>query len=89
MKYLPFILVLVLSGCESSGSRPKPVEDIEAAARAFKLYYQERVERVIVAYNRFMLVGDVTFGVNLGKIGIAKQGDDYEVVPTGCSPARW
>jgi len=81
LKYLPFILVVALAGCESKESLPKPVEDIEAAARAFKLYYQERVERVIVAYNRFMLVGDVTFGANLGKIGIAKQGSDYEVVP--------
>ena len=81
MRYLPLVLVLLFTGCESEESRPQPVENIDAAARAFKLYYKERVERVMVSYNRFLLVGDVTFGTNLGKVGIAKAGDDYEVVP--------
>jgi len=81
MKYLPLVLILAIAGCESEKSRPQPVENVEAAARAFKLYYKERVERVMVSYNRFLLVGDVTFGTNIGKVGIAKQGDDYEVVP--------
>lgn len=81
MKFLPFVLVLVIAGCESTENLPGPVEDIEAAARAFKLYYKERVERVTVSYNRFLLVGDLTFGTNIGKVGIAKQGNEYEVVP--------
>ncbi len=80
-KLFPCVLVLVLAGCASDEKRPAPVQDVEAAARAFKLYYKERVDRVAVSYNRFGLVGDVTFGVNLGKVGIAKTGDDYEVVP--------
>jgi len=57
-----------------------PVADPEAAARAFRLYYRERVERAVVAYNRFMLFGDVTFATTIGKAGVARAGDDWEVV---------
>ena len=53
----------------------------EAAARAFKLYYKERVERAIVAYNRYQLFGDLTFGITIGKAGVAKSGSDIEIVP--------
>jgi len=58
---------------------PQPVPDTEAAARAFKLYYRERVERAVVAYNRFMIFGDVTFGTNIGKAGVARTGNEWEV----------
>jgi hypothetical protein len=81
MKFLPLALAFLVAGCGSGERLPRPVDDVEAAARAFKLYYRERVERVMVSYNRFMLVGDLTFGTNIGKVGIAKQGTDYEVVP--------
>ena len=57
-----------------------PTLDPEAAARGFQLYYRERVERAVVAYNRFMLFGDVAFGATIGKSGIAKEGTSYEVV---------
>lgn len=57
-----------------------PVPDPEVAARAFELYYRERVERAVVAYNRFMLFGDVGFGTTIGKAGVARTGDDWEVV---------
>ena len=57
-----------------------PVPDTEAAARAFRLYYSERVERAVVAYNRFMLFGDITFATTIGKAGVARAGDDWEVV---------
>lgn len=66
-------------------SRPdgleEPVPDPVAAARAFKLYYRERVERAVVAYNRFMVFGDTTFGINIRKAGISRRGDVFEVVP--------
>jgi hypothetical protein len=58
-----------------------PVANPEVAARAFRLYYRERVERTIVAYNRFMLFGDTTFGINIRKAGISRTGDTFEVVP--------
>jgi hypothetical protein len=74
-------LVFFTSGCSSSEKLAEPVEDIAAATRAFKLYYKERVDRALVAYNRFMLFGDIDFGATLGKAGIAKQGNDFEVVP--------
>lgn len=57
-----------------------PVPDPESAARAFRLYYKERVERVVVSYNRFMLFGDVTFGTTIGKAGVARTGNQWEVV---------
>ena len=56
-----------------------PVGDPEAAARAFRLYYRERVERVIISYNRFMLFGDVTFGTTIGRVGIAREGDQWDI----------
>jgi hypothetical protein len=58
-----------------------PVPDPVAAARAFTLYYRERVERAVVAYNRFMLFGDIAFAINIRKAGIARTGDTFEVVP--------
>ena len=59
---------------------PLPVPDVEAAARAFRLYYRERVERAVVAYHRFLLFGDVGFGATVGKAGVARNGDAFEVV---------
>jgi hypothetical protein len=53
----------------------------DAAALAFRLYYRERVERAVVSYNRFMLFGGATFGITIGKAGIARDGDTFEVVP--------
>lgn len=63
-----------------AGPPPKPV-DIDAASAAFKLYYVERVERVITAYNRFATFGDSGFSSAIGALGIARDGDDFEVVP--------
>ena len=58
----------------------EPVPDAEAAARAFRLYYRERVERAVIAYNRTMLFGDLGFGLTIGKAGVARDGDQFEVV---------
>ncbi|HNU69090.1 MAG TPA: hypothetical protein PKG82_08050 [Myxococcota bacterium] len=59
----------------------RPVADPVAAARAFRLYYAERVDRAVVAFNRFMLFGDTMFGINIRKVGVARSGDTFEVVP--------
>ena len=64
---------------DTQGEYKEPVGDPEAAARAFRLYYRERVERVIISYNRFMLFGDVTFGTTIGKAGVAREGDQWEI----------
>jgi hypothetical protein len=58
-----------------------PVPDVEAAARAFGLYYRERVERSLLAFNRFMLAGHVSFATNIGKVGVARAGNEWEIVP--------
>ena len=60
--------------------RETPVADPDAAARAFRLYYRERVERAALSYNRFMLAGDVSFGTTIGKVAVARQGDLWEMV---------
>jgi len=74
-------LAATCAGCSDGGGLARPVADPAAAARAFKLYYKERVERAVVAYQRVMLVGDTDFGVTLGKAGVARQGDELEIVP--------
>lgn len=58
-----------------------PGLDLDAAARGFRLYYRERVERAIVAYQRILLSGDTLFGTTIGKIAVARTGDEIEIVP--------
>ena len=53
----------------------------EAAAKAFQLYYKERVERSVTAYQRYGIFGDTGFGVTIGKAGVARENDDLEIVP--------
>ena len=57
-----------------------PVADPAAAALAFRLYHRERVERAVVAYNRFMLFGGIGFATTIGKAGVARTGDQWEIV---------
>lgn len=59
-----------------------PPPDVENPARAagFKLFYRERLDRLMLAWNRFGLVGDAAFGTNIHKHFIAKAGDEYEVL---------
>ncbi len=54
--------------------------NIDAATKGFQLYYKERVERAVIAYNRYAIFGDVGLGTNIGKAGIKKSGQDIEVV---------
>lgn len=78
----------LLAGCGDSGSTGgggeptlSPVPDAEAAARAFRLFYRERVERATLAYNRFGLFGDTVAATTIGSRAIARDGDSYEVIP--------
>jgi len=59
---------------------PEYVFDPAAAARGFRLYYRERVERTVLAFQRYLLVGDTTWGASIGKVGVARSGDEYEAV---------
>jgi len=83
---LAVCLLLTLAGCEEGSEAGgdelnTPVADVAAASRAFQLYHRERVERVIVAFNRFALTGDAGFANTMGTVAVAKQGDEFEIVP--------
>ena len=58
----------------------QPVAHPEAAARAFKLYYRERVERAVVAHQRYGVFGDVTFGTAIDRAYVAIDGDEVEII---------
>lgn len=60
---------------------PDMTPSVESMARGFRLYYRERVERAIVAYNRFALFGDSTFASSIGHVAVARNGNDFEVIP--------
>ena len=69
---------LLLAACE----RPivfEPWQNPSAKADAFRLYYKERMERVLLAYNRFQLVNDVVPAHTLGATYIDKQGSTYDI----------
>ena len=51
-----------------------------AKADAFRLFYKERIDRTLLAFNRFRLVNDVVPAHSLGATTISKHGDHYEVV---------
>ncbi len=56
---------------------PEPTD--EARAAAFQLFYRERVDRALVAYNRFGMFGDVGFAV-ANRASVSREGDTYDVV---------
>ncbi|RJO68684.1 MAG: hypothetical protein C4523_07295 [Myxococcales bacterium] len=66
---------------EAEAEESEPVFNPEAAAAGFKLYYRERVDRVVTAFNRYQLFGDAAFGVTIGKAGVAISGEEIEIVP--------
>ncbi len=57
-----------------------PWDNPNAKADAFRLFYRERMNRVLIAYNRFSLVNDVVPAETLGSTFIDKQDDTYDVV---------
>lgn len=73
---------LLMLACTRTGEvTPPPHVDPEAAARAFPLYYRERTDRVLLAFNRFGVFGDLDFAVVNGRVDVARTGSDYELVP--------
>ncbi len=61
---------------------PSPTQaNLESKAQGFKLYYHERVERALLAFNRFGSYGDLDFASVIGNVFIRRQGDHYELVP--------
>ncbi len=92
--YLLLAAGVILSGCGSNAPPDQqapspapvpefndPVADPEAAAKAFRLFYRERVERAVLAHNRFGIFGDSLFATAVGGKAVAKQGGEYEIIP--------
>ena len=68
------------SGDDDDDQPPfEPWRNPSAKADAFRLYYMERLGRILPAYNRFKLVGDVVPAHTLGATLIDKSGSDYDV----------
>ncbi len=57
-----------------------PEVDDTARANGFKMFYKERVSRLLLSWNLFGLAGDAAFGTNIHKHYIAKEGNEYEVI---------
>ncbi len=80
---LSLVLGLCMLTLPAMGCKPDmgfdPWENPDAKADAFRLYYRERVERVLLAYNRFQLVNDVVPAHTLGSTNIDKQADRYDI----------
>ncbi len=75
---LILFLIAALAGCTPEIVFD-PWENPDARADAFRLYYKERMERVLKAYNRFLLVNDVVPAHTLGSTHIDKQDDRYDI----------
>ncbi len=81
---LPLAALLLAAACSSRNedSAPAtPVADADAAARAFSLFYRERVERAVLAWNRFVLVGDTGAATTISTVAVARDGNHFEIVP--------
>jgi len=62
---------------------PVPIFEPNPAARedAFKLFYKERSQRVLLSVNRFALAGDAVPANFFGRAAVARSGNAWEVVP--------
>jgi len=57
----------------------EPWHNPTAKGDAFKLFYKERVSRVLLSYNRFALVNDVIPAHTLGTVSVVRSGDSWEI----------
>ena len=73
-------LLCGLSTCIPEDTPFEPWNNPDARADAFRLYYKERLSRVLLAYNRFMLVNDVVPAHTLGATFIDKSDASYDIV---------
>lgn len=85
---VPLALALLIAGCTDEGDgapsdtdEAPHVVDPVAAGRAFKLYYRERTERVLLSFERFGAFGDTSFAVVNGRADVSRSGDTWEIVP--------
>ena len=60
---------------------PPATPNPNAKADAFKLFYKERSARINLSHNRFAIAGDTAAATTFGKVMVAKQGNEYEIVP--------
>ncbi len=58
-----------------------PTTNETAKADAFRLFYKERSQRALLSLNRFSIAGDAAMGNAFLLTAIAKDGNEYEVVP--------
>lgn len=70
---------------DSGGDQFQPLEGTDASrALGFKLFYREQVERGLVAFNRYGIVGDSIAGSHVGGCQVARAGQHYDVA---CGPS--
>lgn len=62
---------------------PEPIFEPNPDARddAFRLFYRERTDRAALSINRFALAGDAVAANTFLKVAVAREGDEWEVVP--------
>ncbi len=58
---------------------PDPWQNASARADAFRLFYKERVGRVVRSHNRYSLINDAVPAMTLGATFVAHHGDDWEI----------
>jgi len=74
------VLTSTLFACGPGDIPFDPWDNPDARADAFRLFYKERINRVLLAYNRFSLVNDVVPAHTLGATYIDKGGDTYDIL---------
>jgi hypothetical protein len=90
MRSLPLVLLLVAcapaptdgpADTDPVDTEVVHVVDPDAAARAFRIFYAERVDRALVAWNRYALFGDASSAATIARYDVARTGAEIEVIP--------
>jgi len=85
----PLLILFLFLGCSTGGTGDgggddrepcRPASNTEAKADAFRLFYRERTQRILLSLNRFSLSGDAVAANAFSNAAIAKSGDEWEVV---------
>ena len=74
------ILTSTLFACGPGDIPFEPWSNPDARADAFRLFYKERISRVLLAYNRFSLVNDVVPAHTLGATYTDKIGSNFDIL---------
>ncbi len=86
------VLVGLAIACSNGGDTSQPStsslpddkglpQNLEARAAGFRLFYRERLERILTAYNRFAMADDVVAATSFGLTAVAREGNYFEVIP--------